>query len=120
MELFDINRYSAFSSWTPSLATKKVLLRVEIRSGSCNFVIPSETGKSITTKIEFEGLVLKTKKLRVMQNLELRFNKFTVSAGMKEIALLVCTILILFYLQIVFQQRTKQGILLLYCMVKHF
>ena len=81
--IHDGYRYSAFSSWTPSLASQKVLLRLEIRSGSCNFVIPTENGKTMTTNVAFEGLVVKTKKLRVVQSLELRFNKFSVSAGIE-------------------------------------
>lgn len=35
----------------------------------------------MTTHVTFDGLVVKTKKLRVVQSLELRFNKFSVSAG---------------------------------------
>jgi hypothetical protein len=38
----------------------------------------------MTTSAAFDGLVLKMKKLRVVQSVELRFNKFSVSAGMEE------------------------------------
>ena len=83
MAIYDDLRYSVFSSWTPSLS-QKVLLRLEIRSGSCSFVTPTDNGKTMTTNVAFDGLVLKMKKLRVVQSLELRFNKLSVSAGIEE------------------------------------
>lgn len=74
-------RFSPLSSWTPSLSSQKMLLRLEIRSGDCNLVAPTDNGNYITTSISFGGLVLRTKKLRIMHSLELRFQRFCISAG---------------------------------------